>query len=525
MTMVEDRRGTVAAWQQVWVKRLLLGLAALSLASAVTMALMGQKAGSFSALVVAGLLLALRFWRGVAYRTQAVSGIVVLYGFAVAAWRGEIAEIGHVLLTLSPFVALAFLGRGAATVTLIVSMFGWALVAVLGWGGWLEGVAMSVMGGVLLYVQGVVLSRFEGALADGEARAHSLEASLSKVQEDLEEERELRRKLARAAALGRMLCSAPHQEEVLRRLAEALVQMFGAYRVHFFAATARGGDLVLRVVAGEREEGSPDVGWHLTPAEALLPNRVARVRRYRVRVSTLDTQRYFPRSRFEAALPVIVDDELLGVLDLHRDGPPPFSEAEMQVLEAVVGYATAVLRVVQRLGEMEARLQEMQALYAEGVSASWEDLLALEGLQDYVRGEVPQEVVRSLAEEAVRRQEPRVAHLEEGYVLVLPLMARGVPLGYLVFTRSEERGAWDPQTLSVLGEAVERLALALDSTRLLAESRQRAYYEEQLGRFTELVWGSLRVEAIMEHSVRELGRLLGAGDVTMALISEREVWA
>ncbi len=524
MTTIEGRRRTVT-WQRVWVKRWLLGLAVLSLASAIAMALIGRKAGSFSALVVAGLLLMLRFWRGIAYRTQAVSGVVVLYGFAVAAWRGGIAEIGHVLLTLSPFMALAFLGRGAAAVTLMLSTLGWAVVAVLGWGGWLEGVAMSVMGGVLLYVQGVMFSHLEEAVVDMEARVHSLEVSLSRAQADLEEERELRRKLGGAAVLGRTLCLASHQEEVLRRLAEALAQMFGAYRVHFFAATARGGDLLLRVVAGEREEGSPDEGWHLTPTEVLLPSRVARGRRYRMMVSTLETQRYFPRSRFEAALPVIVDDELLGVLDLHRDGPPPFSTAEMQVLEAVVGYAAAVLHIVQRLEEVEARLQEMQTFYAEGISASWEDLLALEGLQDYVRGKVPQGAVRSLAEEAMRRREPRVAHLEEGYVLVLPLMARGVPLGYLAFTRDGERGAWDPQTLSVLGEAVERLALALDSARLLAESRQRAYYEEQLGRFTELVWGSLRVEAIMEHSVRELGRLLGAGDVTMALISEREVQA
>jgi len=64
--------------------------------------------------------------------------------------------------------------------------------------------------------------------------------------------------------------------------------------------------------------------------------------------------------------------------------------------------------------------------------------------------------------------------------------------------------------------------VTLDNTRLLIEARRQALYDEQLGRLDDLIWQTPNPEAIMERSVRELGRFLGAHEVQLYLTPSAE---
>jgi len=158
-------------------------------------------------------------------------------------------------------------------------------------------------------------------------------------------------------------------------------------------------------------------------------------------------------------------------------------------------------------------------LYTQYTAASWATLMEIEQVDTYTiaEGEYVEELARVLAEEAMAKRSPQSMPLEDGehYLLVVPLIAREYPLGYVAFVRSTEQGAAD--FLPVIEMAANRLALALDNTRLLMETRRRAMYEQQLGRIGDVVWASPTPEMIMERSVQELGRLLGASSVTLKL--------
>jgi GAF domain-containing protein len=80
-----------------------------------------------------------------------------------------------------------------------------------------------------------------------------------------------------------------------------------------------------------------------------------------------------------------------------------------------------------------------------------------------------------------------------------------------------ELGDWDAETRVFIEAAAERLALALDNTRLLVQTRRQAFYQEQLGRLDDVVWRNPSTAAIMEGSVQELGRVLDASEVQVYL--------
>ena len=226
----------------------------------------------------------------------------------------------------------------------------------------------------------------------------------------------------------------------------------------------------------------------------------------------------FAASRFEVSFPLIVRGAVLGILDIHTM-QPKFSEADMQLFHIVADYATSALDTSRLVADLRVSVQETQALYTRAADESWRMLLEMEQMESYTAG--PVALTASSAQETITAAmlagEPRsllfAQETDSMYLLVVPLVARGLRLGYLAFTRAAANGDWDAPTRTLIGAAAERLALALDNTRLLVETRRQAFYEEQLGRIGDLVWEKPNFDAILTRSVRELGTLLEASDV------------
>ena len=65
------------------------------------------------------------------------------------------------------------------------------------------------------------------------------------------------------------------------------------------------------------------------------------------------------------------------------------------------------------------------------------------------------------------------------------------------------------ETVSLVEEVANRLALALENARLLEETRERAEQERIVANITARVRASMDPETILQTAVRELGAALG----------------
>ena len=68
---------------------------------------------------------------------------------------------------------------------------------------------------------------------------------------------------------------------------------------------------------------------------------------------------------------------------------------------------------------------------------------------------------------------------------------------------------WTEGEIALIEAVVDQLALALENTRLLEETQQRAEQERIIAGITAQVRASMDLETILQTAVRELGVALG----------------
>lgn len=342
------------------------------------------------------------------------------------------------------------------------------------------------------------------------------------AQEDAQRARREATRLDQVALLARTLGRIRNREELLQRLVQELVRTFELYQANCFLVDARGERLELVVAAGAQGQALVDAGWVLPISGDSLPGRAAQLGRAETAIPAGDER--FPLRRAEAALPLLFGGELLGVLGLYGSGEP-FSDEDVRLFRILADQVAATLNILRLLDETAGRARELRTLYAQVASTSWRSLLDAEGgAREIQVGAAPPANIQALAAEALAEGQPRVVELAEGeggWVLIAPLIWRETTLGYVAFTRKAQGEKlalpWDADTLLLATTAVERLASAFDTVRLLRDSRRKALYQEQLTHVADLMWSSFDVETIMRHGVGELGAALDANEVLLTL--------
>lgn len=525
------------AWRARLVRGLLRFIAVLGFVSLL--------AGSYNAYVTGnpqlitfylagyGLLLLSAFLPKVPYVVQA--GGLLLFAIGMAALNlvnWGLSSDGRLFLLVVPLLALFFFGRYGGIWAFLFSglmliVFSVAFVRapivvpaeVQGSVAFLSssaGVSL-LLAGILLFSLDYLLNRFSAALRQSRELVGELEVSRGRAEEEAVRAQRQAERLAHAADLARIMARLHSRDEFKQRVMQELAVRFGFAHVDLFTIDRQSGRLVLAAVYGEQGEAWLEKGLELAVGVDSLPGRAVQLGREEITTAS-DSMRY-ANSRVELALPLVVRGDVSGVLDIYTERSG-FEEEERRLLRILADQIAAFLDTLYLLEDAETRSQEMHRLYARSTAESWGALLEEEHLPFYKIGEVPEKQARRAALEALRTRESVVEPLEqgEGHLLVVPLLARGIPLGFLSFVRQHEGAGWDSEAIALAEEAGGRLGSALDNTRLLLESRRRAFFEEQLGHVGDLVWSSASSDTIMEQSVRELGHLLGASEVTLYLV-------
>ncbi len=473
------------------------------------------------------------WWERVPYNLQAYSLLVIAYaiGVLVLLQYGMEGD-GRLFLLITPFIATVFLGPRVGMYSFVGVVATMALLAVV----WITGVlppswelvhqTASPMGwissGFTWFVLTVFLSTaslyllgwFVDALEVSHSQALSLEAEREQMSQLVTKTKYQAALLEKAVNLMRRLLALHRYQELSHKLAAELAADWHLGKVTLFALSRRAERLTKLAEAGKDEREGYDT--QLVVGGDSLPGQVAFDGRERVLSWDPGENPEYPGGYVEVCLPLTVHGDLLGVLDIQSERPS-FSDVDMQIFRIVAGYTATSLDVARLWETSESQVRNLRVLYTRQVQTMWNSLLEVEGVQEYTVGKSPTAAVEDVVQKVTQRRTSETALLPDGseYVLVVPIQARGVLVGHLIFTRAAKWGDWGQDTIALVEMAAERLGIILDNIRLLSESRRQAFYEEQLGQIGDVVWSNLSVEAIMQQSVRELGRMLGASEVTL----------
>jgi hypothetical protein len=188
------------------------------------------------------------------------------------------------------------------------------------------------------------------------------------------------------------------------------------------------------------------------------------------------------------------------------------------------GFSQELLDLGQYLNETVDSLvqaaEEAQAAQRIYVQQSWEALQETDRTPTgYLFREenvlVDEEAWLPAMEQALRE---RQLIADESGEVALPLDIRGEVIGALGLRRGDGgRGSWQQDDLLLIQDIADQLSQTIDRLRLLDETQRAALLEQTIGDVTARIRAEVEIEAIVERTLSELGRVLEAEQGTALL--------
>jgi GAF domain-containing protein len=108
--------------------------------------------------------------------------------------------------------------------------------------------------------------------------------------------------------------------------------------------------------------------------------------------------------------------------------------------------------------------------------------------------------------------------------VAIPLKVREQVVGVLGFAKDADE-TWSAAESALLERLVQQMGLALESAQFFQETQRRAAREQAIRQVTEQMRSAVNVEAILQSTVTELARALGAPRAYVRLGTEEELRA
>ena len=335
-----------------------------------------------------------------------------------------------------------------------------------------------------------------------------------------------------AAEIARDATSARDVQELLARSADLIASRFNFYHIGIFLLDKSGEYAVL--VASPSAPGKKMIenGHRLPVGEVGLVGRVSATGEPRIALDTdadavFFNNPYLPTTRSEMALPLKVEGNIIGVLDVQSEHPQAFTKDDVAIMQVMADQLATAIERTRLLQEVERNLRELESAYGRSTRDNWQRLAdgAATGHRGYRYDNVRLERITELPElpgEMIPSGE--IVHsngshpgTEKEHSVAVPIKLRGQNIGVVHLKLKE---GYDSSTISIVQAAAERLASAMESARLYEEARLRADREESISRVTTAISASTGYEHILQTTVREIGNILGDTEVAIQILEE-----
>ena len=546
---------------RTWQEQLLRGM----LLAATVVGLFAAVAGTYDAYVYQqhwiiplywvayGLVVVLFVWKRAPYtlRAGAVAALVYLLGFTQLLEDGVGGSAQLFLLTV-PFLAGVFWGRWVsipALALVTMTMVGFGVVFSTGLlvvpenpttaepSRWIAGTLVLVLMGVLMTVSlDFLISRLTSALGESRRLVGALEEQRGQLEEQVAERTadlsSRSAQLEAAAQVAREAVGIRDVGQLLDETVNLISDRFGFYHTGLFLLDEAGEHAVLRAASSEGGRRMLARGHRLRVGQEGIVGYVTGARSARVALDVGEDAVFFdnpdlPRTRSEAALPLLAGEEVLGALDVQSTEREAFSEADVTVLQTLadqIAIAISNSRLVERVQES---LEIERRAYGQMSMEAWRNLIRSGiGLgrrydpQRILPDGSPRQAEMAQAEIGGR---PVAGQAGPGPAMAIPLKVREQVVGVLDGYKSPGAGDWTEDEVALFQALVDQLGVALDGARLYQDAQLRATQDRVLGEVAGRMRETLDMDEVIKTAVREIGEALGIAEVEvrMGVGSER----
>lgn len=380
---------------------------------------------------------------------------------------------------------------------------------------------ITIIGLLLIYLE-TVRGNIE-KLRLGELR--KINEELSQVSQFLEErvtERtaQLDRKtsqLEASAMVARSAAETTDIRELLDTVVNQISNRFGFYHTGIFLSDSSRQKVYLAAASSEGGKRLLSRGHSLNIGREGVVGYAAYEKRPRVAQDIDRENVYFrnpelPDTRSEAALPLVIKNQAIGVLDIQSTEESPFSAEDLFILQTMADQIALAIQNARLLDESRSALEQLQSITAQAIQDAW---------RSYIGQRHPGYVYRSGDVVPISESKPGLDE-KESKTLEVGIVLRGQRIGIINLKRSTSQTGWTEKEQDFTEKIASQLALAIENARLLEESQRRAAREQTLNELTTRLSRSLDLETLLQNAVLELHKLPQVTDASV-MITPQEV--
>lgn len=312
--------------------------------------------------------------------------------------------------------------------------------------------------------------------------------------------------LRAASYIARQTAEVQDLRQLLDTVVHLVTDQFGYYHTGIFLINEAGDYVTLVSASSEGGKRMVEKGHTLRVGTQGIVGFVAAQKKPRIALDVGTDAVFFnnpdlPFTRSEIALPLLVRERLLGVLDIQSDKPGAFTVQDIDVLATLADQVSVALEKAQLLEASQAAFAQLEALTAVRTREAW-----IQKLKDRER-------VVSYTPLGLRAEK---FPSSETNALTVPISLRGQQIGTISIARKGNT-AWSKQDEEMIREVAIQTGLAVDNIRLLEEATQRAKQEQTVGELAFRFSQALDMDSLLQTAARELGQLPGIDETSIYL--------
>jgi len=327
-----------------------------------------------------------------------------------------------------------------------------------------------------------------------EQRVEERTAGLARKTEQLRATSYIARKTAEVQDLASLLMT----------VARLVTDQFGFYHTGIFLLNETGDHVTLQAASSEGGQRMIERGHFLSVGRQGIVGYVAAQKKPRIALDVGEDAVFFnnpdlPMTRSEVALPLLIRNKVLGVLDIQSDRPQAFGAEDIDVLQTLSDQIAIAIENTRLLDETQAAIIQLEALTGVRTREVWTQKL--------------RESNRVFTYTPLGLRAEKLSRNNENAITV-PIILRGQKIGNISIARKGD-AKWNKRDEGLLDEVASQVGLAVDNIRLLEEATQRAKHEETVGKLATRFSQSLDLDTLLQTAARELGQVTDVSEVSI----------
>lgn len=295
------------------------------------------------------------------------------------------------------------------------------------------------------------------------------------------------RNLELAAEVGRSISQVRALDVMLTDSAELIRKQFDLYYVQVYLVNPS--QTFLDIQAGTGDVGAELIGRnHRLPLNTNSINGRAAIEKHSIVVADTTASAIFkpnpllPDTRSEMAVPLMIGEKVVGVLDLQSEHADSLSTDELSAFEALAGQLAIAIQNATLLAETQQAHAEVEAQARRLARTNWKDYLDAIHKPEYTGF-----VFKGNQIIPLENMEESPQLIDEGNALSAPITVTGEPLGTLVVELDAQNQT--TQNAELVSIVARQVAQQIENLRLLdSAERYRSEAEEATRRLTRESW-------------------------------------